>query len=386
VTLTRCYKFRLEPTVEQQAKFRQFAGCRRFVWNWALAQRQSAFKNEGVCLSYSELAARLVELKQQPETRFLTECDSQVLQQTLRDLDRAFVNFFEKRANYPKPKSRKRTPHSFRIPQRVTPQANGVSIPKVGIVKARLHRPMEGMVKSATIKQPADGHWQITFVSHFEKEDPTPSSHRPAGIDVGLESFVAFDDGQKIAPPKFYRKSERKLKRLQRYLSRKQKGSRNRAKAKGRLAATSAKVRNKRNNWLHQLALAIISCHDTLCIEDLNLKGLARTKLAKSFSDAAHATFFRMLIYKGLWCDCQVVKVGRFFASSKRCSCCGHQQALTLADRWWRCASCGTQHDRDVNAARNLLEEGLRLLAQGHGERLNARGEAVRLAKASVPH
>jgi transposase len=191
VTLTRCYKFRLEPTTEQAAKFRQFAGCRRFVWNWALSQKQCAFKNEDARLSYSDLATRLVELKKQPETRFLQECDSQALQQTLLD---------------------------------------------------------------------------------------------------------------------------------------------------------------------------------------------------KSFSDAAHGAFFTMLIYKGLWYDCQVVKVDRFFASSKRCSCCGHQQVLTLAERRWRCSKCGAEHDRDVNAARNLREEGLRLLAQGHGESLNARGEAVRLAKASVPH
>jgi putative transposase len=265
----------------------------------------------------------------------------------------------------------------------VTPLSGHVSIPKIGLVKARLHRAMEGTPKSATVKQAADGRWHVTFVCHFEREAKAPTHRSPAGIDVGLESFATYDNGEKKAPPKFYRKRERKIKRLQRSVSRCRKGSRNRAKARRRLAVAHAKTRNQRNDWLHQLAILIVCSHDTLCIEDLNLKGLVKTKLAKSFSDAALGTFRRMLEYKGLWYGCQIIKLDRFFASSKTCSECGHHQHLELSDRVWTCEQCGTVHDRDANAARNLLHEGLRILAQGHGESLNACGAEVRRATRS---
>jgi putative transposase len=381
--LQRCYRFRLDPTPAQEQSFRQFAGCRRFVWNWALERKRAVYQAAGKSLSYGELAAELVQLKQQPETAFLQACDSQALQQSLRDLERAFGNFFAGRARFPRRKSRKRSPHAFRIPQRATVEGHWVRLPKIGRVKVRLHRPMEGTIKSATVKQSAAGHWSITFVSHFEPAAVQAAAERPAGIDVGLESFATFDDGRKIAPPRFYRRQERKLKRLQRRVSRCRQGSRNRGKARRRLAVAHAKVREQRQDWLHQWSRAIIREHDTVCIEDLNLKGLARTKLAKSFSDAAHGSFARMLEYKGRWYGCQVVRADRFFASTKSCSNCGHQRNLFLSERHWRCEACQAIHDRDINAARNLLQEGLRILAQGHGESLNAWGEGVRLDMSS---
>jgi putative transposase len=378
MTATRCYQFRLDPTPEQEEAFRMFAGCRRFVWNWALACKNETYKATGRSLSYRELASELVGLKRQPETAFLQACDSQALQQSLRDLDRAFVNFFEKRARPPKRKSRKRTPHAFRIPQRMVAGDGHVRVPKIGAVKARLHRAMEGAVKSATIKQAADGHWHIAFVCHCEREEREPTAHCPVGIDLGLESFVTLDHGEKKAPPRFYRRRERKIKRLQRRVSHCRKGSRNRAKARQRLAVAYQKTRNQRNDWLHKLAFLIVSGHDTICIEDLNLKGLARTKLAKSFLDAALGTFCRMLEYKAVWYSRRVVRVGRFFASTKTCHDCGHQQHLELSDRVWRCAGCGILHDRDINAALNILREGLRLVTDGQSETLTVCGEEVR--------
>jgi putative transposase len=383
--LQRCYRFRLKPTLRQAQAFRQWAGCRRWVWNWALARKRAVYQATGASLPTADLMTELVWLKQQPETAFLKECDSQALQQTLRDLDRAFANCFAGRARFPKPKTRKRTPHAFRLPQRVTVVGSHVRVPKIGLVAARLHREMEGTMKSATIKQSADGHWHVTFVSHFEKEETEPTADQPTGIDVGLETFATFDNGEKIQPPKFYRKQERKLKRLHHQLARCRKGGRNRSKARKRLAIGYARVRDQRQDWLHKLSVKIIRTHDTVCIEDLSLKGLVKTKLAKSFSDAAHGTFARMLEYKGLWYDCRVVKVGRFYPSTKTCHGCGQRQFLLLSERQWVGAGCHMEHDRDINAAKNLLVEGLRTVTAGHAETLTACGEGVRLVTASNP-
>ena len=383
---TKCFKYRLEPTKEQEETLLRFAGCRRFVWNWGLARKQDVYKSTGKGIGYNAIASELVALKKQAETAFLKECHSQVLQQTLMDLEKAMTAFFEKRARFPRFKSRKRCIAAFRIPQKVSVVGSKVSVPKLGLVKARLHRPIEGTVKSATIKQEAGGRWYVVFVSHFELPDVAPTCESPVGIDVGLESFLTTDDGDKVKPPKFYRKSERKLKRLQRQLSRCRKTSRNRAKAKLRIAKHHRRTANQRSDFLHKLSAKLVAEHDTLCIEDLNLKGLTRTRLGKSFSDAALGSFFQLLDYKAAYRFGQVVKVGRFYPSSKTCHDCGNVQHLELSNREWMCTGCGVIHDRDTNAARNILSEGLRLLnnvALGMRETKNADGGNVRLATAS---
>jgi putative transposase len=360
----KCYKFRLKPTAEQEALFVQFAGCRRFVWNWALARKTAVYKETGKGINYNALAGELVALKKQPETAFLKESHSQVLQQTLMDLDKAFGAFFDKRARFPRFKSRKRSPHAFRFPQNVTIDGNSISVPKVGRVKAIIHRPTEGVLKSATIKQEA-GAWYVVFVSHVTLPDVPVSCANPVGIDVGLESFVTLSDGEKVGyplkvgAPKFYRKAERKIARLSRQVSRCEKQSKRWQKARARLARFHATVANRRNDWLHKLSARLVSEHDTICIEDLNIKGLVKTKLAKSFHDAALSTFLRQLEYKAQWNCGQVVKVGRFFPSSKTCHECGARVKLSLSDREWLCGACGVLHDRDINAAVNILKEGL---------------------------
>jgi putative transposase len=358
VDITKCYKFRLKPTAAQEAAFVQFAGCRRFVWNWALARKTAVYKETGKGINYNALATELVALKKLPDTAFLKESHSQVLQQTLMDLDKAFGAFFEKRARFPRFKSRKRSPHAFRFPQNVSIDGNSISVPKIGRVKAIIHRQPEGVLKSATIKQEA-GKWYVVFVAHVEIPDVPVSCENPVGIDVGLESFVTLSTGEKIAPPKFYRKSERKLARLQRQLSRCEKQSKRRQKAKAKVARFHATVANRRNDWLHKLSARLVKEHDTICIEDLNIKGLVKTKLAKSFHDAALSTFLLQLEYKAQWNYGQVVKVGRFFPSSKTCHECGERVQLSLSDREWLCGGCGVFHDRDINAAVNILNEGL---------------------------
>ncbi|GAA5529264.1 RNA-guided endonuclease TnpB family protein [Herpetosiphon gulosus] len=381
-TLTRCYKYRLHLTADQQTTLVQWAGCRRFVWNWALHCKQAHYQATGQRLSYQRLAAMLVDLKRQPKTAFLRDCHSQPLQQALMDLETAFTNFFAKRAKYPRFKTRKTTPHSMWFPQGVTVvDERTISVPKIGLLGAIIHRPLMGTAKGVTIKQDPTGAWWAVFVCHIDRPDVHPTASNPVGIDVGLESFTTLSTGEKTAPPKFYRRSQKKLARAQRKLSRAQKGSKNQLKARKRVACIHQKISNQRADWLHKHALGIVRQFDVVCIEDLNIKGLARTKLAKSFSDAALSTFMQRLQEKTEWHGRRVIKVGRFYASSKTCHHCQTKTALMLSDRIWTCSTCGMTHDRDGNAAINILHEGLRLLAVGTTESQNAAGDGVNPAK-----
>lgn len=383
VIVQKAYKFRLEPTREQEQSFVHFAGCRRWLWNWALSRKQEAYKATGEGIYTKSLCQELTALRR--ELPWLAECQAQLLQQTLRDLDKAFKAFFERRSRFPRFKSRKHSPPAFRFAQFARVEDGCVVLPKIGRVKARLHRPMEGIIKSATIKQESDGHWYVVFVSHAEIPDVAPVCDRPCGIDVGLSSFVTLDSGAKVEPPKFFRRGQRKLKRLQRQSSRCQEASRNRAKAKARVAHQHSRIANRRNDFLHKLSHRLVARYDTICTEDLSLSALVRTKLsghAKSWNDAAVGSFLRMLEYKSLWNGGQVVKVGRWFPSSKTCHCCQRIQHLELSDRRWTCASCGAVHDRDHNAAINLLSEGLRIVMAGSARTLTASGGSVRPATA----
>jgi putative transposase len=364
--VTRCYKYRLYPTEEQAQILVRFAGCRRFIWNWGLQRKKEHYAATGVGLSHYVLEKELTVLKQQPELVWLQDCYPQLLQQSLRDLDKAFVNFFKKRARFPRRKKLKNTPHSMRFPHRVrVVDDHTIKFPRIGLMKATIHRPLPGDFKSVTIKQDAKGAWYGVFVCYIQRPDHVLTCNHPVGIDVGLESFTTLHTGQKVKAPKFYRRSERKLKRLHRRMSRAKKGSQNRKKAKKRLSCAYDRIRNQRTDWLHKQSIGIINQFDTVCIETLNIRGLARTKLAKSFSDAAISSFMRMLRYKAEWYGRQVIAVDRFFPSSKTCHRCQTKTVLTLSDRIWTCRVCDTPHDRDVNAAINILHEGLRILAAG---------------------
>jgi len=384
-TIRRTYRFRLEPTASQEDGFKRFAGARRWVWNWALRQKQGHYAATGKSLSEKELSARLTALKDQPETVWLREVDSQLVQQALADLKKAFGNFFEKRARFPRFKSRKRDTARFRIPQRVTLAGGYLMVPKIGRVKVRQSQPVDGATKSATFKRDACGHWFVSIVAEVEMPDaplPAPAPERTVGVDLGLKDAVVTSDGERVAAPRFYRAAQRQLRRAQRSVSRKVKGSANRAKARQEVARVHQKIANKRADFCHKLTTALVKDHGGVCIEDLSVKGLARTKLAKSAMDASMGTIQRQLEYKGVWYRTPVVAVDRFYPSSRLCHECGHKyDGLTLSDRIWACPSCGCVLDRDLNAARNIKREGLRILAlaAGHAESRNACGPCVRL-------
>ncbi len=316
-----------------------------------------------------------------PETAWLKEADSQALQQTLKDLHRAFTNFFERRARYPRFKSRKRDPLRFRIPQRVKVSEGKVYVPKVGRIRIRQSQPVEEKTKSATFRRTADGKWYVTLTVEFDMPDiplPAPAPAKVIGIDLGLETFAAITGQDDVAPPKFFRKGQRELRKAQRVLSRRKPGSNRRAKAKLRVARVHQRINNQRGDFLHKLTTQLVNDNEGICIEDLSLKGLVRTKLAKSFTDASMGEFRGQLTYKSEWNRKHLVVIDRFFPSTRLCrGCRAVNHDLTLADRDWVCA-CGMVHDRDGSAAIKIRDEGLRILAEGHSDKRNARGVGVR--------
>jgi len=383
-TLRRVYRFRLDPTSTQEEGFRRYAGARRFVWNWALQQKREHYHATGKGLPEKDLSARLTALKGEAETAWLREMDSQLLQQVLADLKKAFSAFFERRAKYPRFKSKHRDAARFRIPQRVTLTDGHLTVPKIGRVKVHQSQAVEGTTKSATFKRDACGYWFVSLVAEMEMPVvalPAPDPDKTVGVDLGLKDAVVTSEGERVAAPRFYRSAQRQLRRAQRSQSRKVKGSNNRYKARQRVARVHQQIAAKRNDFCHKLTTRLVKDHDAVCIEDLNVKGLARTKLAKSMLDASMGMIRRQLTYKGVWYRTHVVAVGRFYPSSKLCYECGYKHdGLTLADRAWACPSCGSILDRDLNAARNIKREGLRLVnvAAGHAETINACGQTVR--------
>jgi len=307
------------------------------------------------------------------------------LQQALIDLYNAFEAFFERRARFPRFKSRKRDAARFRIPQRVTLAGGSLTVPKIGRVKVRQSQAVDGATKSATFRRDVCGHWFVSIVAEMEMPDvplPAPAPERTVGVDLGLKDAVVTSDGKQVAAPRFYRVAQRQLRRAQRSFSRKRKGSANRAKARQKVARVHQKIANKRADFCHKLTTNLVQNHDAVCIEDLSVKGLARTKLATSVMDASMGAIRRQLEYKGVWYRTHVIAVGRFYPSSKLCHECGHKNdELTLSERVWACPSCGCVLDRDLNAARNIKREGFRILAvaAGHADMQNACGPCVRL-------
>ncbi len=377
----KTYRFRMEPKADQRQALGRMAGARRFVWNWALDRWKEVYATTGTSITLKQLSAELTALKQQVETSWLNEMDSQALQQVLKDLHQAFANFFAKRAGYPRFKSRKRDRARFRIPQRVKVQDGKVYVPKIGWVRIRQSQDIDGTTRSATFSRDATGQWFVTLTAEFEMPDVplmTPDPAKVVGIDLGLKTFAAITGEESIPPPKFYRNGQKKTRKAQRAVSRRKRGSKRRDKARAKLARVHRKIANQRKDFLHKLTTDIVKNHDGICIEDLCIKGLARTKLAKSFTDAAMGEFRRQLEYKCLWNRKPFVVIDRFYPSSKRCNACGAINAiLTLSDRNWVC-ECGLVHDRDVNASRNIRDEGLRILAAGQAESRNAQGDTVR--------
>lgn len=377
----RTYKFRMEPTPIQADELLRMAGTARFVWNWALDRCKTFYKENKKGIPPSQLSKELTELKSREP--WLYDFDSQSLQQVLANLKRAYENHFnpKMRAGFPTFKTKKNTKQSFRIPQRVVLKDGKIYVPKLGWVNLRQSQEIDGETKSATLKRTVTGKWYVTFVSEFELFEckPKVASEQVIGGDLGLSTFLTLSDGTEVENPRFFRQYAKKLRRAQRQLSRKQKGSRNRAQARLGVARLHERIRDLRNNFSHQLTHRLMQ-YPALCLENLSILGLAKTKLAKSMLDAAFGETLRQWKYKALWNNHHALPAGRFFASTQLCSECGYQNKnLSLSDREWTCPACETHHKRDLNAALNLRDEGVRqLVARGIIETQNACGLYVR--------
>ncbi len=357
-------KFRAYPNKEQQNLINQTLGCCRLIYNKGLAMRNDAFEN-GLKIGYSQTSALLTELKKTSEFEFLKEVDSIALQQALRDLDRGFVNFFQKRAAHPTFKSKHNNHQSYRtINQGDNIRIVGkyLKLPKLGYVKIK--QSMEvGKINNVTVERTPSGKYFAVLNVDFEPE-LRANEGRSIGIDVGIKDFYSDSNGNIVHNPKYLEKSMRKLAREQRRLSRKQKGSNNRNKQRVKVALVHEKITNQRNDFLQKQSTMLVRENQTICIEDLNVKGMIRNrKLAKSIASVSWSKFFVMLEYKAAWYGNNVIKVPTMYPSSQTCSFCGHKNPLVknLSIRSWECPICQIKHNRDTNASINILKKGLEI-------------------------
>jgi len=362
-------KVRLYPTTEQQVILAQHFGCSRWWWNYALNLCIETYQLTGKGLTRSALNAFLPKLKKQEETEWLSECYSQVLQATTLNLVTAYKNFFEGRAKYPRFKA-KRNKQSIQYPQSVKISDGCLKFPgRVGVVKAKIHRPIEGTIKTVTVSMTPSGKYFASVLTKVEGDSPPVSTDgKVAGIDLGLKDFAIVNDGvktSKYANPKHLAKHERNLKRKQRKLDRKEKGSKSRDKARKLVARVHERVSNVRQDYLHKLSRKLVDENQVIVVESLNTKGMVRNhKLAASISDVGWGMFVNFLSYKLEFEGKVLVEIDRWFPSSKLCSNCHYQvNEMPLKVREWTCPSCGTHHDRDGNASANIRAEGIRILS-----------------------
>ncbi len=368
--------YRFYPTDEQKQILARTFGCCRYVYNWALRERTDAYYKRGERLSYEDTAQRLVLLKKQEETSWLDEVSSVPLQQALRNLDRAFRNFFEGRSHYPTFKKKRHQQSATYASNAFSWDGKSLTLAKMNEPLATVwHRPLPDGCKPSSVTITKD-EAERYFVSILVEEDIKALEVTPkmAGLDLGLKSMVITSDGQTHGNPKFFAKDEKKLAKAQRRLAKKKKSSKNRAKARLHVARLHKKIADRRRDYQHKLSTKIIRENQVVCIESLQVKHMVKNhSLAKAISDVGWSEFVRQLGYKAEWYGRTLVKIDKWYPSSKRCFDCGHiLSSLTLDVRAWTCPECGVHHDRDINAAKNILAVGLTVAACGEAVRPGA--------------
>lgn len=355
------YKFKLNPTEKQQELLNKHFGSVRWVYNYFLNQRKQEYLNNKKSLNYYKQAAELTQLKKQDQTKWLKEINSQTLQFAVNCLESAYEGFFSKRSQFPKFKSKK-SKNSFTVPQFTKIKDNKLVIPKFQEgIDMIMERKVDGEIRKATISRTPTGKYFVSILVEREYK-PLAKTNRQVGIDLGLKDFIVLSTGSKIKNPRFLKYYERNLKLNQQALSRKFKGSNRYERQRLKVARIYERITNSRLDLIHKVSLNLVKNYDVICLEDLNVKGMSRNhKLAKSITDVSWGKFVEVLTYKALWNDKEVIHVDRFFPSSKTCNSCGQiKNSLKLNERAWTC-KCGLNLDRDLNAAKNILDEGLRL-------------------------
>lgn len=371
-------KVRIYPTARQEEALAKAFGCARWLWNNSLSETQKVYKETGKGLGQFALNKRLPELKKEYE--WLSETHSQVLQSVSLNMSRAFVNFFERRAKYPKFKS-KHGKQSIQYPQGVKiVEGCKIFLPKIGHIKAVFHREIVGKIKTVTVSRNKAGRYFASVLTETGVAMPAASfDGKIIGIDVGLTHLAVTSDGSKFDNPRHLERAAKNLRRKQQKLSRKVKGSNARNKARILVAKAHERAANARKDWLHKLSRRLVDENQVIAVEDLHVKGMMKNHcLAKAIGDAGWGMFTGFLEYKAARAGKGFIKVNRYFPSSKACSSCMHvQSSMPLNIRSWLCDKCGVSHDRDVNAAQNISLEAQRMIAAGIAVTAN-RGDVSR--------
>ena len=386
------YKCRAYPDPEQASVLNRTFGCVRVVWNRTLAWRHARYRADHATTGFTQASAYLTAMKATEEYGWLNEVSSVPLQQAIRHQQNAFTAFFAGRARYPRYKSRagrqcaEYTRSGFRyrhgrlfLAKMSTPLAFTWSWPDVD--------PASIDPATVTVSRDPCGRWHVSFAADVTGPQQLPATGAMAGVDLGIKDFAVTSDGERVANPRSLARRERNLARYQRRLARCQRGSANRAKARAKVARAHRKVRASRQDFLHRTSARLVRDHDMIVIEDLNVKGMVRNRsLARAISDCGWGEFRRQLEYKAATAGRHLIVIGRWYPSSKTCSACGHLlPSLSLRTRTWQCPSCGTRHDRDVNAAKNILAAGLAVTACGGDVRHSGSSRVRSPAKQEPP-
>lgn len=366
--MLKAYKYRIYPNQKQAIAFEQHFGCVRFVYNWALALQNRYYKIFGKSLSRSKIQSQLVKKKKAGKFAWLNEVNSQSLLNALLNVHTAFTNFFKGRAKFPRFKSKKIPQRSYQCPQHCTInfEQGIINLPKIKGIKTVFSREFVGNIKTVTISKTATGKYHASILVDTDSILPTPTTIEPSltvGIDLGISHLLNLSDGSKFDNPKHLAKASKRLAIQQKIFARKQKQSKNHQKQKLAVARIYEKVRNQRLDLHHKITHKLI-CENqatSYALEDLGVKNMVKNrKLAKAINDVGLGQFVTLLTYKATWYGKNILKVNRFFASSKICSHCHHKlDSLPLSVRNWACPSCQTDHDRDINAASNIRHQAL---------------------------
>lgn len=379
--ITRAYKIRLYPNKSQKTFFNKSFGCCRVIYNEMLYELQNAYKN-GIVLNKCELFKKI-----KSKYIWMTQSDSQGLCNTYQDLNSAYNNFFSKRTKFPKFKKKKdknsyRNGMCLKDISKLIPDKNHIKIPKAGLIEFREDYDFQSLrikkIYNITVERSKTNKYYASICCDVEIQEYKHTGE-VIGIDLGIKDLVIDSNGNKYSNPKYQVKAEKKIKHLQRLYSKKTKGSKNQEKARLKLAIAHEKLSNKRKDNLHKITTKLIKENDIICIENLNVKGMTKNHhSAKVIQDASFGTLVSMLKYKAAWHNRQIIEVGRFYPSSKVCSsCCHRMQYMGLEVRKWTCPNCHTTHDRDINAAINIKNEGLRILDNGTVRNAETEGTKV---------